>query len=265
MSLTAPTIADAPASRAAAGRPSWALLACAALACALVLGSGALRWWQARRVEAMLQLERESPFPLASLPMTLGDWVGEKTELDPQIVAGTGCNDLITRRYVNRVTGVTVEVIVLHGPASDIFVHSPDWCYPRAGYISAGEAMERTIPCGDAKMPFRSAAYTKGDPARPDTQEVVFSWRYNGRWTTTVNRPKEMARVAGMYKIQVSRRLQANEARTVANPCEAFLELLVPVLEAKIRGQSPPPQAAPGPAGAPIAHRDPTPPEGTHR
>jgi hypothetical protein len=255
MSLTAPTIADAPAAR-----PSRALLACAALACALVLGSGAVRWWQARRVEAMLQLERESPFPLDSLPMTLGDWVGEKTELDPQIVAGTGCNDLITRRYVNRVTGVAVEVIVLHGPASDIFIHTPELCYPRAGYFPAGEVLERPIPCLDAKAPFRSAAYTKGDPARPDTQEVAFSWRYNGRWTTAVNRPKEMERVAGMYKVQVSRRIQAAEARSVANPCDAFLELLVPVLEARIRGQAPP-----GPAAAQTAPRDPTPPEGTHR
>jgi hypothetical protein len=262
MSLTAPTIAAPPAP--ATGARSRALLACAALACALVLGSGAVRWWQARRVEAALQLEKESPFPLDSLPMTLGDWVGEKTEIDPQIVAGTGSNDLITRRYVNRVTGVTVEVIILHGPASDIFIHTPELCYPRAGFFSVGEVMERSIPCLDAKAPFRSAAYSKGDPARPAIQEVVFSWRYNGHWTTAVNRPKEMERIAGMYKVQVSRRIQATEARSVANPCDAFLELLVPVLEARIRGQSPPVQSPPGPAGAPPAPRDQT-PEGTHR
>ena len=156
-------------------------------------------------------------------------------------------------------------MIVLHGPASDIFIHTPELCYPRAGYSPAGEVMERAIPCLDTKAPFRSAAYTKGDPARPDTQEVAFSWRYAGRWTTTVNRPKEMERIAGMYKVQVSRRIQAGETRSVANPCDAFLELLVPILEARIRGQSPPVQAPAGPAGAPTAPRDPTPPEGTHR
>ncbi len=259
MSLTARTIAAAPPAPATGARRSRALLACAALACALVLGSGAVRWRQARLVEATLQLEKESPFPLDSLPMTLGDWVGEKTELDPQIVAGTGCNDLITRRYINRVTGVAVEVIVLHGPASDIFVHTPEWCYPQAGYSPAGDVMERTIPCLGAEALFRSAAYTKGDPVRPDTQEVAFSWRYHGHWTTTVNRPKEMERIAGMYKVQVSRRLQAAEARSVANPCEAFLELLVPELEKQIREHSRSPQ---DPAPAPTA---PTPPEGTHR
>ena len=245
MSLTAPTVAATPRAPAGGARASWALLACAAAACALVLASGAVRWWQARRVETMLNLERESPFPLESLPTTLGDWAGEKTELDPQIVAGTGSNDLITRRYVNRVTGVTVEVIVLHGPASEVFVHTPDFCYPRAGFFPAGEMMDRAIPCMGDKLPFRSVAFTKGDPAHPDTQEILYSWRYNGRWTTVVNRPKEMERVAGMYKIQVSRRLQTGETRSVANPCEAFLELMVPALEARIREHSQPPQAAP--------------------
>jgi hypothetical protein len=248
MSLTAPTLAAAPQAPAAA-RPSRALLACAGLACALVLGSGAVRSWQARRVAAGLEQDRGPKFALDdAVPMALGDWVGEKTELDPQIVARTGSNDLITRRYVNRVTGVAVEVIVLHGPAVDIFIHTPELCYPRAGYSSAGDVLERPVAAGPGvEVPFRSAAYTKGDPARADTQEVYFSWRYNGHWTTLVNRPKEMERVAGMYKVQVSRRLLPSEARSVANPCEAFLELLVPVLEARIRGQSPPPQAAPGP------------------
>jgi hypothetical protein len=238
MSLTAPTVAAAPRAPAAAARAPRALLACAAAACVLVLASGAVRVWQARRVAEMLNLERESPFPLENLPMTLGDWTGEKTELDPQIVAGTGSNDLITRRYTNRVTGVAVEVIILHGPASDVFIHTPDYCYPRAGYAPAGETMDRMISCLGDKLAFRSVAYTKGDPARADIQEVLFSWRYNGRWTATVNRPKEMERIAGMYKVQVSRRLQPREVRSVANPCEAFLELMVPELEKQIREHS---------------------------
>jgi Protein of unknown function (DUF3485) len=247
MSLTAPTAA-APRAPAIGARTSGALLACAAVVCALVLASGAARWWQAHKLADALNLERETKVPLETLPMTLGDWVGEKTEIDPQIVAGTGSDDLITRRYVNRVTGVAVEVIILHGPAMEIFIHTPDYCYPRAGYFEAGEAMNRTISSLGAKMPFRSVAYTKGDRARADTQEILYSWRYNGHWATSVNRPKEMERIAGMYKVQVSRRLQPGEIRSVANPCEAFLELMVPALEARIREQSQPPQAA---AGAP--------------
>ncbi len=249
MSLTAPTLTAAPPAPATTGRPSRALLACAALACALVLGSGAIRWQQARQVEARLADERDSPFPLESLPMTLGEgeWVGEKTELDPLIVARTGSNDLITRRYVNQATGVTLDLIVMHGPASEIFIHAPTTCYPAAGYTPAGDGGERQVRGPDGPVPFRSVAYTKAEANRAETQEIYFSWRYGGHWTS-LDRPnvKELQRVAGMYKVQVARRLAHDEARTVDNPCEAFLEALLPSLEARIKAQSPPP-AAPRP------------------
>lgn len=249
MSLTsAPTLDAAPQAPATGRRPSQALLACAGLACAMVLGSGALRWWQARRIESQMEVGRESPFPLESLPMRLGDWVGEKTEIDPLIVARTGSNDLITRRYVNQTTGVALEVIVMHGPASEVFIHTPTNCYPRAGYIPAGDAFDRPVRGPDGPVPFGSVAYSRGDANRAETQEVYYSWRYNGRWTSQVDRPKEMQRIAGMYKVQVARRLLRDESRTVDNPCESFLEALLPVLEARIRGQSaPPPPTAPRP------------------
>lgn len=244
MSLTA---ADPTLAPATTGRPSRALLISVGLACALVLASGAARWWRARRVEAALALGRESPFPLDSLPMTLGDWVGAKTDLDPEIVAGTGSSDLITRRFVNQTTGVALDVIVLYGPASDIFVHSPDWCYPRAGHSQYGDAKDRTIRGLDGPVPFRSIAYSKGDPGHVGIQEVYYSWRYNGHWDTVVNRPKELQRVPGMYKVQVARRILPDEARALDDPCEAFLEELVPVLEARIMGRTPPTQAASSP------------------
>ena len=76
-----------------------------------------------------------------------------------------------------------------------------------------------------------------------------------------MSRPKEMERVPGMYKVQVARRLLPSEARTLDNPCEAFLEALLPVLEARIKGQSPPP-AAPEALTPPATRR---PREGTHR
>jgi len=247
MSLTAPTLTAAPPAAATTSGSSRTLLACTLLACSLVLGSGAVRWLQVRRVEANLEGGRESKFPLDSLPMQVGDWVGTKSELDPQIVARTGSNDLITRHFVNRTTGVALDVIVLHGPATDIFIHTPTVCYPQAGYALLGDVSERPIRGPDGKMTFRSAAFIKGDIGKEDRQEVYFSWRYNGRWHTVVNHPKEMERIPGMYKVQVARRLMPTEARTLDNPCEAFLEELVPVLEARIKGQATPSQATPTP------------------
>ena len=69
-----------------------------------------------------------------------------------------------------------------------------------------------------------------------------------------------MQRIAGMYKVQVARRLMRDESRTVDNPCESFLAALLPALEARIKGTP-----AAGRSPGPDAHTPRRPPEGTHR
>ena len=207
---------------------------------AMVLGSGGVRLWQTKGVEAALALGRESPFPLKTIPATLGSWVGKDTELDPKIVEATGSTDQITRHYVDQRTGVAIDVIVLYGPTSDIFIHAPELCYPKAGYASVGDPFERPIRSKEDSAPFRSLAYSKGEAGKVELQEVYYSWRYDGRWSTVVSSPKRSERIPGMYKVQIARRLLPNESRILDNPCEAFLEVLIPDVEARIAGRTPP-------------------------
>jgi len=223
-------------------------LARAGLVAALVLGSGAVRHWQALRVDKYMAAGKESPFPLAEVPMELGTWTGVATELDARIVAATGSTDHVTRHYVDQRTGVALDVILLYGPTSDIFIHSPELCYPKAGYATGGDSSERAVPFAGGSAPFKSLAYRKGDAAQPEIQEVYYSWRYNGRWSTSVGSPKESERIPGMYKVQVARRITPSEARDVDNPIESFLATLIPDLEARITRPAPPP-APPAPKG----------------
>jgi hypothetical protein len=247
MSVSAPsptTKAPPPPPPSRGVAPLAHLLARAGLACALVLGSGAVRWWQARRVDAAMAQGREAPFPLAQVPINLGTWEGTTTELDPLIVEATGSSDHITRRYVDRRTGVALDVIVLYGPTHDVFIHSPELCYPKAGFTGFGETIERPIRCPGGNVPFRSVAYTRGDTGHGENQEVYFSWRYNGRWSTTVTTPKQSERIPGMYKVQIARRIARGESRTLDNPCESFLEVLIPDLEARITASARSPETA---------------------
>src|SRR5579883_2397937 len=75
-----------------------------ALACAVLAASGGVRWWQARRIGAVLERGKQSPFPLKDLPTTLGDWQGQEAALDPQIARATGCTDSTFRWYVDQKT-----------------------------------------------------------------------------------------------------------------------------------------------------------------
>jgi hypothetical protein len=230
---------NAPRARSASG-----LAARAAIVVAILVGSGGVRWWQARRVEARMDAGRERQFKLDEIPLTLCDWAGERSEMDERIVRATGSDELITRRYVDGRTGVVLDVIVLYGPTSEIFIHSPEVCYPKAGFGSHEKTVDRTLEIGDVKATFRSVAYAKGDPGSREIQDVYFSWRYNGDWTPTVGSPKQLDRIPGMYKVQVARRLTQRETRAdERDPCEAFLKVLIPDLESRITGKGPQPPA----------------------
>lgn len=245
-------------------RPALGLPASAAgrigLVLALLLASGSVRAWQAGAIDSVMARGRISPFKLGDVPLTIGSWVGSEKELDPRIVQATGSTELVTRSYVDQMTGVTLDVIILYGPTSDIFIHEPKLCYPKAGFTSAGDEFDLPIPLPDGGKPieFHSVAYEKGEPGRLDSQEIVYAWKYNGRWSGKSPQPKESERIPGMYKVQVARRYNPGEARKRDNPCVSFLEALVPDLDARMAGH--PPTAAPSPAAAPKTASSPAPP-----
>ncbi len=200
-----------------------------ALAAGLLLVSGAARWREAERFGVLLEHGRAAPFRLAEIPFDLGDWHGTSTDLDPRIALATGSSDSIYRLYVNQKTGVAIELFVLYGPATDLFIHTPEECYPKAGY-ELSEGPETRTPEGLA-APFRSLVFTRGDAPREERQEVYYAWRYNDRWTPQAGIHKELERIPGMFKVQLARDLAPRERRDVDNPCEAILKLLIPEIE----------------------------------
>lgn len=206
-----------------------------ALVCVLLAISGVVRWQQTRRFQAIADASKESPFRLEELPMSVGPWQGEAAKLDEQIARATGATDHIVRRYVNQETGVRVDVIVLYGPATSVFIHRPEVCYPSAGYEVAAAPSERNVNAGDLLAPFRALVYLRGEGGQTERQEVYYSWRYNGRWSPDVGTFKQLERIPGMYKVHVARLVTDHEKRDVANPSEAFLQEFLPALEQRVR------------------------------
>lgn len=239
---TPPEIAVAPArpTRARVGldRAAWARVA---LACVILMASGGLRLWQEHRIQHALKRGLESPLDLQTVPMSLGPWKGEPTTLDPQIARATGADQVVTRRYVNQQTGAAVDLILLFGPAVDMYIHMPEACYPAAGYALAAGPEEHAIPTGHGEAPFRALVYSKGEGARADRQEVYYTWRYNGRWSPHVGKQKHFERISGMYKIHTARHVLERERRDMGdNPSEQLLRVLLPEIEGRIAARSSP-------------------------
>ena len=204
-----------------------------ALACSVLFISGSLRFWQAKRIEAKLNEGSKPAFDLNEIPMTLGSWKGETTKIDPNIARGTGADIVVTRRYVNQDTGVAVDMILLFGPAVNMFIHLPELCYP-AGFSQVEGPALCSIKTDTETVPFRSLVYGKGEGIASDLQEVYYTWRYNNTWSPDVGNQKFFERIPGMYKVHLARHVAQGERRDVGNPCEALLKVLIPEVERRL-------------------------------
>ena len=234
-----PATASAPPRRSKGRSLNFSAWARVVVACAILLGSAGVRAWQARRIESALAIGRARPrFDLRKVATTLGRWKGQESTIDPQIVRGTGADQIVTRRYVNQDTGVNVDLILLYGPAAEVYLHSPEVCYPSAGYTLIAGPDDRSIPTSSSssssKAPFRSMVYTKGEAGQAERQEVYYTWWYNGRWNPEIGKQKHFERIPGMYKVHLARRVVADEKRDVGNPCESLLEWLLPEIEGRM-------------------------------
>ena len=250
--LTTTPLTPAPARAAVArdgppaGGVSLASWSRVGLAVALLIGSAGVRAWQVRRIDGEMAAGRQRPkIDLAAVPTELGPWKGAATELDAQIARATGADQIVTRRYVNQFTGVALDLILIYGPAAEVYVHAPEVCYPSAGYALAAGPEARAVKLGDggAAADFRSLVYAKGEGATAALSEVYYSWWYNGRWTPEVGKQKYFERIPGMYKVHVARVVGPGERRDVDNPSESFLRELLPELRRRMAAR-----LAPAPA-----------------
>jgi hypothetical protein len=212
------------------------------LACLLLGASGGVRAWQDLRFTAVENMQEAQPFPLKELPATLGDgeWRvqdGGEASLDPEVAQVAGCTDSLIRTYRNATTGVSVTALILFGPGTKVVGHTPEICYPSAGYQMVEGASSRTIAL-DAPLPaaeFRSEVFARARDQRPWREEVYYAFRHGNRWTPDAYRQwKDFRHHPSMFKVQVQRPVAKDERRTVNNPTEQFLALLIPEIEGRI-------------------------------
>ena len=193
---------------AAASPKAWTAITC------VMLGlSGGYRYWRGMAYAQRTAETRESPFPLAKLPKVMGSWrynEGSEVRLDPGIVIATGSSDHFVRNYTDDQTGQTVSVLVIYGAATAVAFHTPDVCYPAAGYhtvdTGAMTDYEMKIPGTDKVARFRGGVFAKRLGELTEYCEVVYSFRHVGVWAPDAAAGwKSFRQHPGMFKIQIAR------------------------------------------------------------
>ena len=213
---------------------AWTLVACAAMAC-----SGVVRAIQERRFAVEKQYLESCPFPLASLPTAIGDWrmiEGGEKSLDSLTLRITGAPEHLLRVYVDELTGVTLSVLILFGPAEPVLPHTPQVCYPASGFIPTEEASIRFVKGTNGKTyPFRSGVFAKSGGRAMLREVSYYSFRLEGPWGPDVAAGRRFPRKnPGIFKIQIQRRVADGERRDQDDPIEHFIAQLLPEIDRRV-------------------------------
>jgi len=243
-----PGVVEPAAIRPASPRPMGTLWAWATTACVLLAVSGVVRTLQERRHKEERNYVEACPFPLKTIPTKLGVWQmkdGGDQALDPLTIRITGGNDHFLRTYVDELTGVSLVVLVLFGPAEPVLPHTPEVCFPTSGFSTAQDSTDRTIdfttkdssgqPVKHSAV-FRSSVYEKSGGLAMRREEAYHSFRLEGVWSPYAGSSRKFPRRnPGVFKIQIQRMIGEHERRDVKeNPIEQFLPILLSNIEQRI-------------------------------
>lgn len=162
---------------------------------------------------------------LDTIPLEMGDWDGEALEVK-EGEAGAGVAGFIRRRYVHRKTGSTVSLFLVCGRPGPVSIHTPDVCYGASGFAintrgryesSSGDSMWKT----DA---------TRANATEETRLRVYWGWNDGSAWTAVDDPRVQFARRPVLHKLYVVRELSGLNEANRGEPCEEFLQTLLPVL-----------------------------------
>ena len=106
------------------------------------------------------------------LPMQLGKWHGEDTEMDPKIAAATGAFAIANRIYRDGAgRAVSMHSAMFEDPAEGVY-HSPLNCYRANGWVKLNETQEDMKVFEDLTIPISVTTWEK------DNQKIVVAYWY---------------------------------------------------------------------------------------
>lgn len=210
--------------------------------------------WKDRTVSR--ELEQAAKLLEAAFPEKFGDWVLDRElESDPKELERAGAIGHISRLYRNTRTKARISTFVVCARPHDASGHTPDRCYPGAGF-EIGEAEHRqSIPLSDGRT-----AETFTGTFRKSGQTLRIFWTYGRRDDANIMKENvaaarewiapQIARMAlvdepavyKLYAIVDETRLTGAQAMV---ECEDFLAALLPAIDVAIAAGQATPEDSP--------------------
>jgi hypothetical protein len=196
-----------------------AIMGSAALViCGIVHGYWTDRW--SPPVETAQAAQR-----LDAIPLEMGDWDGETIEVKAG-EAGAGVAGCIKRRYVHRKTGAAVSLFLVCGRSGPVSIHTPDVCYGASGFtVNNRDRYESRF--GDSMW---KTDATRASATEETRLRLYWGWSNGSSWTAADDPRVHFVRSPVLHKLYVVRELSGLNQSNQSEPCEEFLQTLLPVL-----------------------------------
>jgi exosortase len=168
------------------------------------------------------------------LPATIGNWKGRAQAVDPRAIEGAGLQAAVSRSYVHSATGSAISVMLVCGRPGPVSVHTPEICYPGAGYravqpLPARIQLKSGLASSGAEFLAEDFENRRSLPA--DRVRICWAWNADGAWTAPERPRIAFATRPTLYKIYVVWRTAADLEVSIDESTREFLGELLAELE----------------------------------
>lgn len=189
---------------------------------------------------------REMAARLQELPMTMPGWAATARTMPSREQAASGAVGYISRIYQNANKGLNFSVLLLTGLPGDIGTHTPEACYPGAGF-ALGPPEKVVFRYGPDQAPaeFRTAVARK-EGVNPSVLRIYWSWRGSKGWSAPDDARWEFGSQPTLTKLYVVQETSGQTVDPKDDPSNEFISRLLADMEGTIfSAASQPPASSP--------------------
>lgn len=165
------------------------LILAVAVAVAMIVTTAVVQGhWTERWQPTVSEQLRGFVAALPNIPLSLGDWDGESlTKTSQRELTAAGAAGHLSRSYRNPRTGSALSVFLISGPSREVAIHTPDACYPGAGFRQEGKPvkvdLKYTTPAGQAATAeLTTVVFFKEEPTGVQRLRLYWSWNAHDKW-----------------------------------------------------------------------------------
>jgi hypothetical protein len=166
---------------------------------------------------------------LENLPLDIADWKGQEGEkMDARMKKAAGSVGDLHRVYTSSTQKEPVTLDIVCGRPRDMFSHTPERCYPAAGFERGGTQDKTTIDGVEGE--FFTNTYIKSDPSGTTNLRIYWAWTPDGAWEAPDDFKWKLGAQRALFKLYVMVPVTNREQGTDRNAAAEFIRVLIPEL-----------------------------------